>query len=257
MTGPSRSGAKPWFSIFNLMPYSGQEPPFFSDEEMPWRATLESATDEVWHELRAYLKDQSPKSYFARSIASTSGGWLTIPLMTWGLRYPRLACFPRTMAAVETIPGVVSVSFNLLQAGAHIPPHYGDTNATMRVHLGLSIPNGLPDAGMQVHDTQRGWSNGRVVAFCDGYVHRAWNDTKEDRWIMLLDVVRPEYQSSQRMICATVLSSLVLQLAIQKARFLKPALLFPLVASARFGSVCAWALTPVFNYCAARFRRND
>lgn len=257
MKASIRNREKPWFSIFNLMPYAGHEPPFFGDEDMPWRMTLESGTDVIWQELGSYLHQESPKPYFARGITSPSGGWLTIPLMTWGLRYPRLRRFPRTMEVVGAIPGVVSVSFNLLQPGACIPPHYGDTNATMRVHLGLSIPAGLPDAGMQVHDVQQGWGEGRAIAFCDGYVHRAWNNTSEARWILLLDVVRPEYRNRERMICATVLSSLVLQLATQKTRMLKPLLLFPLFASVRLGSFCAWALSPLFNFVSARFGKHD
>ena len=45
----------------------------------------------------------------------------------------------------------------------------------------------------------------------DAYNHEAFNNSTKERYIFLLDVLRDEFSSQKKQICATVLSSLFIQ----------------------------------------------
>jgi len=44
---------------------------------------------------------------------------------------------------------------------------------------------------MQIGDHEVTWEEGRIVIFDDMYPHEVWNDTDEDRVILLLHLKRP------------------------------------------------------------------
>ena len=46
---------------------------------------------------------------------------------------------------------------------------------------------------MQIGSQDFSWAEGRVVVFDDMYPHEVWNDTGEDRIVLLLHVKRPEH----------------------------------------------------------------
>src|SRR5262249_12003867 len=101
------------------------------------------------------------------------------------------------------------------EPGANINPHQGDTDAIIRCHLGLSVPGGLPECGFQVGPEIRGWKEGEALPFCDAWTHTSWNNTREKRLVIIIDVMRPEFIAQQNSICAHVLASSVLQMAYQ------------------------------------------
>lgn len=206
-----------WFSVYALAPYEGSEPAFHDCADFSWAMQIERAWPVFLEELENWLHSGGRATpYFRQSMAS-GGQWKTLPLMTWGLEYHlTMRHFPRSMAALAQIDGLVSVAFNVLEAGARIAPHYGDTNCAIRFHLPLKVPGTLPTVGLQVGEEKRSWRTGKLLGFTDGYVHSAWNDSEEDRYILLLDVIRPEYRQQTPGICATVLGSLAVQALFQR-----------------------------------------
>ena len=238
----------PWFSVYALAPYEGTEPPFHDCTEYFWASQIEQIWPVFLEELENWLRAGGRATpYFRQSMAS-GGQWKTLPLMTWGLEYHRtMRHFPRSMAALAQIDGLVSVAFNVLEAGARIAPHYGDTNCAIRFHLPLKVPGALPTVGIQVGEERRSWQTGKLLGFTDGYVHSAWNDSAQDRYILLLDVIRPGYRQKKQMICATVLGSLAVQALFQhQLTWLQshPRVLRLIHSMARLS---AWALSPLFN----------
>lgn len=238
----------PWFSVYALAPYEGSEPAFYDCADFPWAMQIEHVWPVFLQELENWLQAGGRATpYFRQSMAS-GGQWKTLPLMTWGLEYHRtMRHFPRSMAALAQIDGLVSVAFNVLEAGARINPHYGDTNCAIRFHLPLKVPGTLPSVGLQVGDEQRSWQTGGLLGFTDGYIHSAWNDSGEDRYILLLDVIRPAYCQRKSIICATVLGSLAVQALFQhRLAWLQShrRLLRLIHFMARLS---AWTLSPVFN----------
>lgn len=97
---------------------------------------------------------------------------------------------PQTAALVETIPGLNSAFFSILEPGAHIRSHRGPTKALVTCHLGLRVP---PSEGchISIEGTDMEWRAGEWLVFDDTYRHEVWNDTAEPRVILLIQVRRP------------------------------------------------------------------
>jgi aspartyl/asparaginyl beta-hydroxylase (cupin superfamily) len=114
------------------------------------------------------------------------------------------------MRILDQIPHLTAASVSVLEPGTKINPHFGDTNAIARVHLGLSIPGEAPDCALQVGDEIRSWQEGKINIFTDAHFHMAWNYTDQRRIILILDVMRPEFVSRTKPVCAHVLGSICL-----------------------------------------------
>ena len=95
---------------------------------------------------------------------------------------------PKTAAAVESIPGMITAGFSMLAAGCTIKPHVGYTDAVLRSHLGLIIPEG--DCALMVGDTVHRWEPGKAFVFDDREQHEAWNRTDGSRYILLVDFIK-------------------------------------------------------------------
>lgn len=98
---------------------------------------------------------------------------------------------PATAWLVSKIPGLVSASFSVLEAGCHIPRHRGVTKAMLTCHLPLKVPSRGERCRMVLDGGTLHWSEGRALVFDDTFEHEVWNETDEDRTILLLQVRRP------------------------------------------------------------------
>jgi hypothetical protein len=94
---------------------------------------------------------------------------------------------------VRTLAGLMYASRT--RPGTHIVPHQGPTNMRLRVHLGLSIPQG--DCGLRVGNEIRHWEEGKCLVFDDHFEHESWNYTKEPRVVLILDIWHPELTDSE------------------------------------------------------------
>ena len=81
--------------------------------------------------------------------------------------------------------------FSILSPRYHIPRHRGVSKTMLRVHLGLHVPSEPEKCRMQVGDATFHWKPGRCVVFDDFYRHEVWNDTDEERVVLIFDFVRP------------------------------------------------------------------
>jgi beta-hydroxylase len=95
---------------------------------------------------------------------------------------------PKTTATVERIPGMKTAGFSMLGAGCTIKPHVGYTDAVLRCHLGLIIPEG--DCALKVGDTIHRWKPGEAFVFDDRVTHEAWNRTDGSRYVLLVDFTK-------------------------------------------------------------------
>src|SRR5262249_18402430 len=89
------------------------------------------------------------------------------------------------------IPGLLTALYSVMQAGAHVPCHTGPTKAILTAHMGLIIPLKPENCHMQVGDHNVVWREGGIVIFDDMYPHEVWNQTDEDRVILMLHLKRP------------------------------------------------------------------
>ncbi|MGQ3099431.1 MAG: aspartyl/asparaginyl beta-hydroxylase domain-containing protein [Sphingopyxis solisilvae] len=107
---------------------------------------------------------------------------------------------PATWAAVQHAPlprirNSPTVMFSLLRAGARIAPHTGTHNARLICHLPLIVP---PDCGFRVGNQVRQWEEGKLLIFDDTIEHEAWNNSNQDRVVLIFDIWRPELSARER-----------------------------------------------------------
>jgi hypothetical protein len=96
-----------------------------------------------------------------------------------------------TAQMLEQIPNLLTAFYSVMLAGAHVPHHTGPTKAILTAHLGLIIPLKRDRCHMEVAEHDVIWEQGKVVVFDDMYPHEVWNDTDEDRIILLMHLKRP------------------------------------------------------------------
>ncbi len=213
---------KLWFSIYNLnSTYSGSETEFVDSANFDWANDLKANVNSIKNELEVYLKDHHLESYFNTSMVSKKNSWRTIALKNWSIElFKNQKYFPKTTALLNKYPQIISSSFNLLTANSKIHAHSGDTNAIYRCHLGIDVPTGLPDCGFRVKEKISAWKNNEWLLFMDAYNHEAWNNSSNDRYIFLIDVLRDEFIPHKQLVCSTVRTSLFLQKRAVRHTFL-------------------------------------
>jgi ornithine lipid ester-linked acyl 2-hydroxylase len=186
---------KPYFNN-QQGPYLGRQPPFYAADSVEGISALEKKWHIIYEELLSNLGDEEKRRVcFKKNTLKKIRGWEQIELKIYGVEYPqRVNLFPRIMEILEEIPSVSTIYFSILSPHSSIEPHVGDTDAYFRVHLGLQIPAGLPDCGIEVAGQQRDWKPGRCIAFNDVYCHAAWNKTDKERVVLIIDILRPEFK---------------------------------------------------------------
>jgi ornithine lipid ester-linked acyl 2-hydroxylase len=210
-----------WFSIYDRERYKGTEPAFYDAKDFPWTEKIKAQYPGIKKELEDFLKNSSLITYFNSTMVEKAHSWKTISMKWWGLEvYKHQNYFPKTTATINSVPGIVSASFNMLEADSAIKPHNGDTNGILRCHFGIVIPATLPECGFKVEDESRSWKEGEWLLFTDARYHEAWNKTPHRRYILVLDVIRPEFSSQKQKICSTVLTGLFLQKLAERFKFL-------------------------------------
>ena len=187
--------------------YRGTAPYFFDLDGCAWADLLRAN----WQAVRREYEDNVRRGRdHVVDVFNPAGpkvsGWRSVNFQTYLWRYPRARrAFPITVALLDAIPGLTSAFINVLEPRSSIPVHQGDSNTTVRFHLGLDVPGG--DCAVRVGPETRRCHNGELLAFCDAHEHASWNATAERRVVLVFDVMLPADQRRLRWICANVLSA--------------------------------------------------
>ncbi len=170
----------------------------FPNALFPWTAELEKNWRRMRKEAELVLRDMNsipPVRHLSpdHQMIARDDRWRGFVLWGYGVRWERncLLC-PETAGLLERIPGLLSAFFSVMQAGAHVPRHTGPTKAILTAHLGIKVPANRNACRMQIGQQDFSWEEGRTVVFDDMYPHEVWNDSAEDRVILLLHIKRPE-----------------------------------------------------------------
>lgn len=157
--------------------------------EANWQAICDEARTILQHRESIPSFDQvSPD----QQRISKDGSWRTFFLFGFGERLPKnCAKAPATAELLEQVPGLQTAWFSILAPGYHIPAHRGVTKGILTCHLGLIIPEKREKCRLRVEDQTLVWQKGKTLMFCDGYDHEVWNDTDEERTVLLIQFDRP------------------------------------------------------------------
>jgi beta-hydroxylase len=180
--------------------------PVLDAGDFPWTRMLRARWREIREEALAVAHNPDAVPALNRispdhaRIAPTES-WRSFFLVGYGARIePNIARCPRTMAALEQIPGLNSGFFSILKPGTHIPRHRGVTKGLMTCHLGLQVPPG--PLRMEVGDRTVGWAEGETLLFDDTWPHEVWNDTDGTRIVLLVQFARPLRQPGRALAAA-------------------------------------------------------
>ena len=141
---------KPFINTGNRN-YNGRLEAFY--ENIPYTDLLNTLTKNTavfLNELKRFehFKHTQSEKFF---LLYREKGWNTTMLYSYGLKYVNNCNkFPDTISLLQPYQNIVTIYFSTLESGTKIKPHFGDTDATYRIHLGLEIPAPLPDCGLEV-----------------------------------------------------------------------------------------------------------
>ena len=116
--------------------------------------------------------------------------------------------FPQTCALLRSIPGIRTALFSRLGPKTSLVSHQGWaqlSNHVLRCHISLSLPvsspvlehnsndsfSGHPPCGIIVGEEIQYHEMGNVIVFDDSLLHSAFNKSKENRIVLIVDIVRP------------------------------------------------------------------
>lgn len=187
--------------------------PFFDRSQFEWVEAVEASTAEITAELHAALAAEQGefRPYVAYAPGVPLNQWRELNhsqrwtgYFLWNNGTPvqeHIQRCPRTAQVLEAvgqpdIPGMCpNAMFSALAPHTHIPPHTGDTNARLVVHLPLVVPEGCR---YRVGYEHRRWKVGEVLIFDDSIEHEARNDSDELRVVLIFDVWNPLLSEAER-----------------------------------------------------------
>lgn len=184
---------------------------FYNPDDLSWTQSLTSKIEAIVEEFESAL----PKLTGFRPYIHADGNlpinpdhplldnsdWSAAFLAQSGSRDDALcALFPETMKALEAaplerIPGRgPSILISRLLPGARIDAHRGFLNTRLTCHIPLIIPE---NCGIRVGNETRSWTSGELLIFNDSIDHEAWNNSAEERYVLIFQVWRPELSEQE------------------------------------------------------------
>ncbi len=211
-----------WFNFIGGI-YHQNDPPYFDCDGKNWAIWLQMNHEDFSNEIMTLVHqmDDKFKSSHVTSL-NQDASWKTLSFKTWGIDVQQNELRSSIINKfLKSFPEVISASINILSANSYIQKHMGDTNGIYRVHLGISVPDTLPNCGFEVNGIQKSWKTNKILAFCDAYEHWAWNHSNERRIIFCFDVIREEYLNRQKEITLKVRAFLIWQMIFHRFKALK------------------------------------
>jgi hypothetical protein len=209
---PDWTREPPAFYIDGSWPKSIQ-PAFIDVSRLPGTKILEDNYEAIRDEIVAHYGER-PEDFKPNftPYAYREEGWRTVNLCSYFLEYPE-ACrkFPVVNRVVRQIPGMCMAQIAVLAPRTRIKAHFGDTNCTIRSHLGIVVPGDLPDIGIRVQREDRAWKEGEVWALSIAHRHFAWNDTDRYRIVLVVDVIRPELAHRRYELASKALATIAMK----------------------------------------------
>ena len=171
--------------------------PVHDPSDFPFVAQIEADWQAIRTELEDLLKRRDNLPAFHeispdQQYISRGDKWKVFILYGFGVPSERnCARCPETARLLRQVPRLQSAWFSILAPHYHIPEHRGVTKSLLRVHLGLMIPDQRNKCVMRVADNLVRWEPGKCLVFDDFYHHEVWNDTDQERVVLIFDFERP------------------------------------------------------------------
>ena len=196
---------------------------FYERSQFDWIAGIEEQTDQIRKELTAVMNDPSRFSPYVKSDNKHLGrndqglddndDWSALYLWDHSRLVPENApLFPNTLKALEAAPlpdiarQAPMALFSKLAPATRIPAHNGLLNTRLICHLPLIVPENC--GALRVGNEERPWVEGEMLIFDDTIEHEAWNDSDQERVILLFEIWRPEIREEERGLITALLKAI-------------------------------------------------
>lgn len=164
--------------------------PVHETSKFPWALEIEEKFDTIRDELFRHSSSLTLDVH-PQDLAD-KGKWSVLYFFAGGMQteVTRQAC-PTITKILDRVAGTGQAGntyLSVLQGGTHIQQHFGPTNARLRCHVGLSVPEG---AKIRIGEDIYRWRDGKCLVFDDAYEHEVWNDSDRDRSVLIIDFWHP------------------------------------------------------------------
>jgi len=186
------------FSPFNVLMYAFSavpKDPVLDVEDFPQLKVLRDNWETIRDEALA-LEGKGLIDYGAAHddmafVAFRWRGWKRFHIKWYHDAFPsaKQLC-PKTVALVESIPGVNAAAFTMLPPGKELGRHRDPFAVSLRYHLGLVTPK-AEGCAIWIDGQKKVWHEGEDFVFDETYIHWAKNETDENRIILFVDFTRP------------------------------------------------------------------
>lgn len=179
--------------------------PFLSSRAVwPSNDEVSNALVGAWEGIReeyvAVMADLAVADVNTKGL-TLRGAWRKVPLYSHGLAHKEnLARCPQTAAVLEGLPlcrALGMAYFSEMSGGTDVKAHFGPTNARVRYHLGLQVPEDS-NVYLAIADGMYRWTEGKTLAFDDAYIHAVRHQEGAPRGVLIVDVYHPELTLEER-----------------------------------------------------------
>lgn len=169
------------------------------EEFFPELSTIETNFDTVKKEYEEVNKHFEIPAYHEIEKRQYAISGKVAPEVKWKVfllyysgEIPELAkqLSPETCAIVSKIPGIYKAFYSVLEPGKSIPVHHGPYRGYLRYHLGIKVPKNQPPS-IRIKDEIYHWKERESLLFDDTWDHEVRNESKEERVVLILDLLRP------------------------------------------------------------------
>lgn len=231
--------------------------------EFSWVKDVESRAHEIVEEVRSLIAtratDEDPfHTAYHNKILALSPSWRTVNIVSYGVRNSPL--LPKTVEVLSRVPHFFTCNLSRMAPRSKVKAHAGESNCYVRCHLGIKIPAQAPVTALSVGGEERSWREGRVEAFCDAHWHGAVNDSDDERYVLIFDVMPEKLGWYVDQFCALMVAISVTQYLLPGRLNLdeplwKPTVLLGYVLFSTIGVPILTALYVYFrHFCRTRPR---
>lgn len=180
-----------------------EDKPFLNNADFPFIKMFSDNWEKIRDEVQLILKNREEIPAFQeispdQAAIATGKNWRTFFLYGFGTPLRKnCAQAPFTASLLQQVPNIEISWFSILSPGYHIPPHQGVTKGILRAHLGLIIPKDSKSCRIRVDNEIQHWEPGKIFVLDDTYEHEVWNDTQDERVILIFDFDRPMRKPGQ------------------------------------------------------------
>jgi hypothetical protein len=184
----------------------GESPAWHSTVGQEWAQALEAKAAIIQAEL---LGDSLPEpaAWGGAEYEAIAAEWKFYHLWQDGeWLADAVARYPQTVALLQGLEATHGLRLNPLQnvacgfarqpKGTGIAPHCDGNLLGLTAHLGLQVPTG-DDCWIEVGGERRRWQDGKLLLMDTTQTHRTHNGGDYDRYILMLNVLRPQVESRE------------------------------------------------------------